>query len=119
MSNPNEQPLKITLDDIANVAVPAPAVLTPTQQGMGAKSYGTINEAAEQLVPVTEERGSILLQGWFYLGLAGLIGAIAGWAAAEPGFVDGGSAHRWGNFLMLPSIVTLMCFGFAMAESAV
>ena len=117
MASPNDKPLKITLDDIASIVVPEP--VTPgTQPITGVKSYGTITEAAEQLMPVSEERGSILLQGWFYLGVAGLLGAIAGWAIAEPGFVDGKGGH-WGNFLMLPSIVTLMCFGFAMAESAV
>ena len=82
----------------------------PRPSSSGAKVYGTINEAAEQLVGVTTERGSILLQGWFYLGLAGLLGALAGWALAEPGFVDGSSAH-WGNFVMIPIIITLMCIG--------
>ncbi len=122
MSNlSNDQPLKITLEDIASVAVPEPAVVTPAQQvsGAGARSYGTINQTAEQFVGVPEERGSVLLQGWFYLGVAGLLGATAGWAIAEPGFVDGGASQRWGNFLLLPLIVTLMCFGFAMAESSV
>lgn len=117
-SQDNRAPLKITLDDIANVAVPEPSVIAHTPSSMGAKSYGTINQAVEEFVPVTEERGSILLQGWFYLGLAGLLGALAGWGIAEPGFVDG-ATRRWGNFLMLPLIITLMCFGFAMAESAV
>lgn len=120
MADPNDKPLKITLDDIAsvNVAAAVPAVIAPSTTATGAKSYGTINETAEQFVPVSEEKGSILLQGWFYLGIAGLVGALAGWGIAEPGFVDG-AEHRWGNFLILPLIVTLMCFAFAMAESAV
>jgi len=118
MADLNDKPLKITLDDIASVAVPEPAVIAPLQTASGPKVYGTINEAAEQFVPVSNEKGSILLQGWFYLGVAGLVGALAGWAIVEPGFVDGKGGH-WGNFLMLPAIITLMCFGFAMAESAV
>jgi len=118
MADPNDKPLKITLDDIASVAVPEPAVIAPLQTASGPKVYGTINEAAEQFVPVSNEKGSILLQGWFYLGIAGLIGALAGWAIVEPGFVDAKGGH-WGNFLMLPAIITMMCFGFAMAESAV
>lgn len=118
MADLNDKPLKITLDDIAKVAVPEAAVLVPAQSSMATKVYGTINETAEQFVPVAQERGSILLQGWFYLGVAGLLGAVAGWGIIEPGFVDGRGQH-WGNFLMLPAIVTLMCFGFAMAESAV
>jgi len=120
MPNPNDNaPLKITLEDIASAVVPEPVAVVPATQSTGAKSYGTINQAAEQFVPVPEERGSILLQGWFYLGVAGLVGALAGWAIAEPGFVDSSSQQRWGNFLLLPLIVTLMCFAFAMAESAV
>jgi hypothetical protein len=119
MAGPNDRPLKITLEDIASVAVPEPAVIAPTPQASGARSYGTINQAAEQFVPVAEERGSILLQGWFYLGIAGVLGALAGWAIAEPGFTDDGTTQHWGNILILPIIVTLMCFGFAMAESAV
>ena len=98
MANPNNNaPLKITLEDIASAVVPEPVAVTPAAPSLGAKSYGTINQAAEQFVPVPEERGSILLQGWFYLGIAGLVGALAGWAIAEPGFVDG-STQRWGNF---------------------
>ena len=39
---------------------------------------------------------------------------------AEPGFVDGPeNAHRWGNVWMIPLLVTLMCVGFAVAESIV
>ena len=118
MADPNDKPLKITLDDIANVAVPESPVLAPAPSSTATKVYGTINETAEQFVAVPQQRGSILLQGWFYLGVAGLLGAIVGWGIAEPGFVDARGQH-WGNFLMLPAIVTLMCFGFAMAESAV
>lgn len=118
MANPNDAPLKITLDDIAKVSVSEPELIPQAQAPSGAKVYGTIDETAAQFVAVSNERGSILLQGWFYLGIAGLIGALVGWAIAEPGFVDG-KGGRWGNFLMLPSIITLMCFGFAMAESAV
>jgi hypothetical protein len=117
-SQDNRAPLKITLDDIANVAVPEAAVILPAQPSMGAKSYGTINQAAEQFIAV-EDRGSILLQGWFYLGIAGLVGALAGWGIAEPGFVDGRGSERWGNLILLPLIITLMCFAFAMAESLV
>jgi Inner membrane component of T3SS, cytoplasmic domain len=67
---------------------------------------------------VTEERGSILLQGWFYLGSAGLLGAVAGWAIGEQGFVDG-AGHRGGNSWLLPLMVALMCLGFGVAESLV
>lgn len=120
MPNPSEpDPIKITAEDLAGVSVSPSAVMAPAATtSSGAKVYGTINETAEQLVNVTPERGSILLQGWFYLGLAGLVGALAGWAIAEPGFVDA-RTHSWGNFVMIPLIITLMCVGFGISESAV
>jgi hypothetical protein len=49
-----------------------------------------------------------------------LIGALLGWAIAEPGFVDGverGETH-WGNLWLVPIILTLMSLGFGIAESA-
>ena len=71
-------------------------------------------------LPPGQEKGSVLLQGWFYLGLAGLIGTLAGWGITEPGFVDGQSNGRhWGDILMVPVLVTFMCVGFAVAESIV
>ena len=120
MPNPSErEPIKITLEDLADVHVPETQATPAVPNSSGAKSYGTITEAAEQLAPVTEERGSILLQGWFYLGAAGLVGALAGWGICEPGFADGASGGRWGNFWMVPLILMLMSLGFGMAESAV
>jgi len=120
MPSPNEpEGIKITLEDLATVVVPRTGTVSPAGSPQsGARVYGTVNETAEQLVTVTADRGSILLQGWFYLGLAGLVGALTGWGIAEPGFIDSAS-HSWGNFLMLPSIITLMCIGFGVAESAV
>jgi len=110
--------IKITAEDLASVSVPQAPVTPAVTQPSGARIYGTINETAEQLVTVTAERGSILLQGWFYLGLAGLLGALAGWAICEPGFVDG-PHHSWGNVLIIPVIITLMCIGFGISESTV
>lgn len=120
MPGPSDrETIKITAEDLAGVAVPQSAVTSTTgQSSSGAKVYGTINETAEQLVNVTAERGSILLQGWFYLGVAGLLGALTAWGIAEPGFVDG-PGHRWGNIVMIPFIITLMCVGFGVSESAV
>jgi hypothetical protein len=119
MPGPSERDaIKITAEDLASVSIPQSAVTSPIAQSSGARVYGTINEAAEQVVTVPTERGSILLQGWFYLGLAGMLGAIAGWGVAEPGFVDG-PQHHWGNIVIIPVIITLMCIGFGVSESAV
>ncbi len=111
--------IKITAEDLAGVALPQMASIpSAVPSPSGAKVYGTVNEAAEQFLPVTAERGSILLQGWFYLGFAGLVGALAGWGIAEPGFIDG-RTRSWGNFLMIPGIITLMCMAFGISESTV
>jgi len=115
----NNDAIKITLDDLARVKVPEGGAGPILPAPPGAKSYGTITDAAGQAPPVGEERGSILLQAWFYLGLSGLLGALAGWAIAEPGFVDGPGAHSWGNIVIIPVILTLMCLGFGIAESTV
>lgn len=115
----NEQPLKITLDDLANVVVPDEMpVMVASVSTTGQRSYGTITDAADKAPTIAEERGSILLQGWFYLGSAGLLGAVGAWSLCEQAFVDGGG-HRWGNIWMLPLIVTFMCLGFGIAESLV
>jgi hypothetical protein len=118
MPNPNNpDAIKITAEDLSGVAVRESAAISLSEAG-GGRVYGTINETAEQLVSVPGERGSILLQGWFYLGLAGLLGALAGWAIAEPGFIDGPRNHQgWGNIILLPLIVTLMSMGFGISES--
>jgi len=118
-SGSDKEAIKITLEDLAQVTVPEPQLVATPTGPAGARSYGSVNEAAEQGPTVPEERGSILLQGWFYLGTAGILGALAGWAIAEPGFVDGPHANRWGNFLLVPMIIALMSFGFAVAESTV
>jgi hypothetical protein len=115
----------VRLEDLVELdnAAPGPSVSAagpaiPTSPG--AKSYGNINNAAAGDSPtLAQEKGSVLLQGWFYLGLAGLLGALAGWGISEPGFVDGGRGGHWGNWVMVPIVVTLMCLGFAVAESIV
>jgi hypothetical protein len=117
----NNEPIKITLDDLARVETAAPvgAPIAPGRGPGGAKVYGSVTEAADQPLATTpEERGSILLQAWFYLGIAGLLGTLIAWGIAEPFFLDTG-AHRWGNIWMMPMVVTLQCVGFAIAESLV
>jgi Inner membrane component of T3SS, cytoplasmic domain len=114
------EPIKITLDDLVKVETSTPVrVAAPPATGAGgAKVYGSVGEAADQRVETQEERGSIFLQGWFYLGMAGLIGATLAWAIAEPAFIDEGG-RRWGNIWLIPMVVTLQCVGFAIAESLV
>jgi Inner membrane component of T3SS, cytoplasmic domain len=117
-SQNDSEAIKVTAEDLDSIVIPESAISSPVPLSSGAKVYGTINQTAEQFISIPAERGSILLQGWFYLGLAGMLGALAGWAIAEPGFVDG-PAHRWGNVLIIPLIITLMCIGFGVSESTV
>jgi len=115
-----DKSIKITMDDLANVSVPDPAALLPTTQSAGgAKVYGSINEASDPQTQVTEEKGSLLLQGWFYLGVAGLVGALLGWGVCEPWFVDGPDRRVWQSFLLTALVVTLQCVAYAISESIV
>ena len=120
MASNDGETIKITLDDLAKVKTPeSPAtVATVTATAAGARNYGTISTGEENPLALGEEHGSILLQGWFYLGIAGLVGALVGWAMCEPAFVDG-RGHRWGNTLMVPLVVSLICVGCAISESIV
>ncbi|GAC1616683.1 MAG: hypothetical protein PVS2B2_00850 [Candidatus Acidiferrum sp.] len=119
-TNDNQDPLKITSADLANVVVPEVRPNPITVPELSATtSYGTITEAADKAPEIAEASGSLLLQGWFYLGTAGLLGAVIGWGLCERGFSDSQAAERWGNFWILPAIVTFMCIGFGIAESLV
>jgi hypothetical protein len=84
----------------------------------GARQYGNISAASAEPVVADEGKSNIFLQGWFYLGIAGLAGAMLGWGICEPTFVDG-EGHRWGNIWIMPVIAALMCLGFGIAESIV
>jgi len=116
VENDNDR-IRISLEDLVAVPEEAPRVQSPAVSGTS-RSYGTIQDSAQEFI-APEEKGSILLRGWFYLGLAGFVGALAGWGICEPGFVDGNAGHRWGNFALLPSVITLICISFAVAESIV
>jgi hypothetical protein len=118
----SKEPLKITAEDLAKVAVPealGSPVGSAATASSGTKSYGTISEAAEMAPAVSEQGGSILLQGWFYLGAAGLLGAVLGWGLCERSFADAATERHWGNIWMIPAIVTFMCIGYGVSESIV
>ncbi|HZR57584.1 MAG TPA: FHA domain-containing protein [Terriglobales bacterium] len=119
MARNNNETIKVTLEDLAGIAVPENSRLpTATVTASSGKKYGSIANQEEQASEVAEQRGSILLQGWFYLGLAGLAGALVGWGICEPWFVEGGHP-RWGNIWILPAMLTFQCLGFGIAESIV
>ena len=75
MPSPSDrEAIKITAEDLANVAIPESAVTSPVTRSSGAKVYGTINETAEQFVTVPAERGSILAAGLVLSWLGGIAG---------------------------------------------
>jgi Inner membrane component of T3SS, cytoplasmic domain len=121
MADTNDKPaLKITLEDLAKVSVPqvgqasSSAAATPGS----VRQYGNISTPGEEVAVVDEGKSKIFLQGWFYLGVAGLLGALIGWAICEPFFTDGQGPRLW-NFALIPVLVALMCLGFGVAESVV
>jgi hypothetical protein len=126
MTEKNDGVIRITVEDLAAAdnnaaaaaAAPAPAFQPSTLQS--GRSYGNVNTAAAEAEPArSEERASMLLQGWFYLGAAGLLGAVAGWGICERGFIDDPRAEAWGNYWLLPMVTMMMLTGFALAESVV
>jgi len=123
MANTDDKPvLKITLEDLAKVELPAQVPVVAAAAAAGAKQYGNIATAVEGQAAVAEEKTPIYLQGWFYLGIAGLVGALVGWAIGEPFFVDGvdrtvGDVLR--SLMIIPLVLIFMCFGFSIAESIV
>ena len=121
MANSDDKPaLKITLEELASVQLPSavPAGnMAPT--AAGTKQYGNIAAPADGPAIVTEEKGHIFLQGWFYLGAAGMLGALAGWGICEPFFGERSGRASWLILITLPVIVMLTCLGLGIAESIV
>jgi hypothetical protein len=120
MPNTDDKPaLKITLEDLAKVEVRTVPQGNFGAAAAGAKQYGNIAAPADGPAAITEEKGSIFLQGWFYLGIAGLLGALSGWAIAEPFFHEAGRGigSPFLTILMVPMVLTFLCLGFSVAES--
>jgi len=122
MANSDDKPtLKITLEDLAAVELPAQAQAgNMAAAAAGAKQYGNIAAPADGPAMAAEEKGHIFLKGWFYLGLAGLVGSLAGWGLCEPFFSDNPQNRGgWAEIVMLPLIVMFTCLGLGVAESIV
>lgn len=124
MPNTDDKPVfKITLDDLAKVQLPAEQPhggMTPV--AAGAKQYGNIATPGEAPALEAQDKPRFYLQGWFYLGMAGLVGALIGWAIGEPFFVDGprrtlGALLRM--LMIIPLVLIFMCLGFSIVESLV
>jgi hypothetical protein len=110
----------VTLEDLAAVELPAQAPAGNMAAAAGAKQYGNVAAPADGPAAATEEKGHIFLKGWFYLGLAGLVGSLAGWGICEPFFTDNPQGRNgWAEIVMLPLIVMFTCLGLGVAESIV
>jgi hypothetical protein len=105
--------IRITNDDLELAAQSRHAAGDSSAETPG---YGSV--APEPALLLEESKGNFFLKGWVYLGLAGFVGAIAAWAICEPRFVDDGP-QLWGNYLLIPLMLTLMCVGFGSAEGIV
>ena len=110
--------ITISWDEIDKVQdTPPPAPTAPPTSAPGS-AWGKIQSAPPAGSLAGSEHGSVLMKGWFYLGMAGLIGAFLAWAFCEPSFEDGGP-RGWADVWMFPVVVILMSVGFAAAESLV
>ena len=118
----DEAKIKITLDDLdgSGALVQGSPAAAAVAQGQAGRTYGNVSDLQTTRLEIgTEVAEKLYMKGWFYLGVAGLLGAFAAWAICEPSFEDGDSSGAWGNFWLIPLAVVLMCFGFAVAESIV
>jgi Inner membrane component of T3SS, cytoplasmic domain len=124
MASTDEKPsLKITLEDLARVSIPN----QPTAAGAGpatgtARQYGNIASPDAEPAIADEGKSNILLQGWFYLGAAGTVGALIGWAIGEPFFHDGDrqiGRHGFLGLMIIPLVLIFLCVGMSIAESIV
>jgi hypothetical protein len=119
MANTDDKPaLKITLEDLAKVEVRAEPQGSVAVAAGAARQYGNIAAGAEAPAAVTEEKGHIFLQGWFYLGVAGLLGALLGWGICEPFYRTPGRSPFL-SFILLPLVIMFTCTGLGVAESIV
>lgn len=91
----------------------------PTASPVGERKYGNINAVMEETTTAAPEKSNVFLQGWFYLGLAGMLGALAGWGICEPWFTDGNNRPTWANIFLVPIMVGTLCLAFGVAESVV
>jgi hypothetical protein len=125
MANSDDKPaLKITLEDLARVELPSAApVGNMAPVAAGTKQYGNIAAPADGPAVIAEEKGHIFLQGWFYLGVAGMVGALAGWGIGEPFFQEGAAVRTISGvlavILIVPLVLTFMSVSFGLAESIV
>ena len=113
-----DEKITVSWDDIQkNEAPQAPSVPPPQPQS----GWGRIDTPIQPTLQgrATQGGGSIFMQSWFYLGLAGFIGAFLAWMLCEPSFSDAAGESSIGNDLLFPLMLVLMSIGYGTAESIV
>jgi hypothetical protein len=119
----NPEKIRISWDDVEKAevteSVPMAIPVTQPRANRGGGSWGTIAPQGDASIASAGSGGSVLLKGWFYLGMAGLLGAFLAWIFCEPTFEDGAYGGGWGQWMMFPLMMILMCIGFGSAESLV
>ncbi len=116
MSNDYEK-IRITWDDVEKAEVITPIPVSRPDQTGGDGSWGSISPQPNAFTAVATSE-SLWLKGWFYLGVAGFLGAFLAWAFCEPSFEDG-PYKGWGNTMMFPLMAILMCVSLGIVESLV
>ena len=140
----DDDKIKITWDDVDKARPRPPATSRPSSSSASkSKSYGNVGTSHSISSGTSGISGgsSLFLQGWVYLGIGGVLGALLGWAGFESSFLDSDELFRWwqqrytleefnrlspgdiaipiGNQAMGIAVITLMCIGYAIAESVV
>ena len=121
-STDDKTALKITLDDLAKVSVAAQSPAAAGAAPGTARQYGNIASRSDEPAVAEEGKSNIFLQGWFYLGVAGTLGALIGWAIGEPFFPDGQrqvGQHSFLALMLIPLVLIFLCVGLSIAESIV
>ena len=106
--------IRITWDDIDK----ADNQISNTSPQVDRRTWGYVSENPIPGVNREISSGSIILKGWFYLGLSGLIGAFLAWIICEPSFNDN-YKNGWLGNMMLPLMTILMCVSFGTIESII
>jgi hypothetical protein len=109
MNNENQK-ISITWDDVNKVKV---------DQSLTSAIHarGIVKNAGYSTLPVGPSE-SVLMKGWFYLGLAGLVGAFLAWMICEPNFNDGVN-DGWGAAWMSPLVIIFVCISLGTVESLI
>jgi hypothetical protein len=89
-----ENTVKITWTDLDKTSSPVKGSSSPS--GTKGKSYGKVSGAAGK---AASSSSSLTRQSWFYLALAGIVGALLGWGLTEPSYEDARGAQGTGGVL--------------------